>query len=101
VKISEKNLILAQKRKLRWQWFLHFYDHLSTFKNFVSRIDELGTGLFVFIIRVTGTDARVLLHHHGMAAAFQLVRRRRQQSDAVLLFLNFCGNADDHADSDG
>src|SRR5438132_13178603 len=96
MKIGEKNLSSTQQRPLRWQRFLHFYDHVRAPKNFLGRFDDLRTGLDVFLISITGADAAVFLDENDMAMANQCLRGGREQTNALLLFFNFLGNADGH-----
>ena len=96
VKISEKNLSSTQQRPLRRQRFLHFYDHVRALKNFLGRFDDLRPGFDVFLIRITGADASIFLHENGMAMTNQCLRGGWEQTNALLLFFNFLGNADGH-----
>ena len=96
MKIGEKNLSSTQQRPLRRQRFLHFYDHVGALKNFLRRFDDLRTGFDVFLIRITGADAGIFLHENGVAMANQCLRGGREQTDALLLFFDFLGNADGH-----
>ena len=50
---------------------------------------------------ITGTDAGIFFHEHGVPVLRQLLRSGRHEADAILLLFNFLRNADDHdSDSD-
>ena len=70
MKISEKNLPFAQKRKFRRQRLFHFHDHVRPFKNFFSGLDNLRTGFDIILVRITGAKAGVLLCDNQMPAPF-------------------------------
>src|SRR5436853_6510750 len=100
MKIGKKNLSFAQKRKFRWERFLHFHDHVGARENIFGKIDNLCTGFSIFLVRITRSDAGALLHQHSVAAFRQQLRRRRDERGALFLFFNFFRNADDHSASD-
>src|SRR6266446_10109649 len=100
MKIGKKNLSFAQKRKFRWERFLHFHDHVGARENIFRNVDNLRTGFSIFLVRITRSDAGAFLHQHSVTAFRQQLSPRRDERDALLLFLNFFGNADDHSASD-
>src|SRR6266487_747041 len=53
MQIGEKNLALAQQRKLCLPRLLHFHNHVGTRKNLLRFSDNLSAGLYVGFIRIT------------------------------------------------
>ena len=100
MKIGEKNLSFSQKRKFGRKRLLHFDDHVGPRENIFGQIDNLRAGLFIFLVRITGANAAVFFHQHGVSAFRQLLRGRRDERDAPFLFFNFLRDADDHSASD-
>ena len=97
MQICEKNLALAQQRKLCFPRLLDLHNHVGASKNFFCLIDNLCPGFDIFFVRITGADTGILFHQHWMAASGKQIRSRRQQRDALLLLFNFFRDADDHS----
>ena len=96
MKIGEKDLSFPQKRKFGRQRLLHFDDHVRAGPNILGQVDDFRAGLFVILIGITGTDTGVFFHEQSVSALGQLLHRRGEKRDALFLFLNFLGNADNH-----
>ena len=60
------------------------------------RVHEFRAGGFIFRVRITRADARAALDHDRVAAFDELIRTAGQQRHAILLLLDFLGNADGH-----
>src|SRR5207237_9798297 len=91
-----KNLALAQKWPISQELLFYFVDQIGARKNLLCCMYHLRAGLNVFLARVTGAEAGVFFHEHGMSPASELIRGRRQQRDALFLLFNLLRDADDH-----
>jgi hypothetical protein len=91
-----RHLALAQHRALDRLRLLHLDDHFGAVEDFLRRLDDLGAGLAVQLVGEADGLAAVLLHHHLVAVRDQFARARRSQADAVLVVLDFLGDADKH-----
>ena len=100
MQIREENLAFAQKRELCLERFFYFHNHVGARENLFRCIGDLCTGFDVFFVGITGADSGIFFHEHRMTMPDQLIRSRRQQGDALLLFLNFFRDTDDHMKSE-
>src|SRR5439155_14391096 len=96
MQVREKDLPLTQQRKLRFQRFLDFHNHVVAREYLFRLIDNFRPGVGVLFVRIARAYAGILFHQHRMTAASELLRGRWQQPDALLPFLNFFGDAYDH-----
>ena len=96
MQIGEQNLPAMQLLPLLGQRFLDFDDHFSPGENLRRRVNELGAGASVFLIRGTGSDARAPFDDHAVPMINKFRDRRRRHSDAEFVVLDLLGNADKH-----
>ena len=96
MQIGKENLAFAQKRELRVERLFYFHNHVGSRENLFRLIDNLCASFRVFFVRITAAGSGIRLHEYRMTMPDQLIRSRRQQGDALLLFLNFFRDTDDH-----
>ena len=64
MQVCQKDLALAQQRKLGFPRLLDFHDHVGARENFFRLINNFRSGFDIFFIRITGADAGILFHEH-------------------------------------
>src|SRR5205085_386874 len=71
---------------------LYFADQLGV----LPRVADTRAGLLVGGVRGADAHAGGCLHYHLVAVRDELAHRGRRETDAVLVRLDFLGDADDH-----
>ena len=96
VQIGEQHLALAQHGDLGGQRLLHLHDHVGIGEHLGRIGGDARPGGAIGVVAEADGARRPLLHAHRMAAHGELAHRIRGQPDAVLVGLDFLGNADAH-----
>jgi hypothetical protein len=96
MQIGEKNLSGSQQFDFGRLRFLHFHDHFGLLENLGVFGKNRCARIFVIFIRIPGARARIFFYDDFVPALDELVGSRWKQRDAMFLFLNFFGNADNH-----
>ena len=74
MQIGEKNLAPAQQRELCRERLFDFHDHIGARENAFCLLHNFGACSGVLLIRITGTDAGIFFHQHGMTSPGELNR---------------------------
>ena len=96
VQVGEENLAGPEHGALDRLRLLHLDDEVGLGENFLRLLHELCARLLVIGVRIARVHAGAALDDDLMAAFHELIRRRGQQGDAMFLFLDFFGQANDH-----
>ena len=96
MEIREKHLPASQTGTLGRQRLLDLYHQLGVSEDRVGIQRNPGTRGDVEIVVEPGAEARSALHQHLMAVAHKFGHRRGHEADAILMVLDFLGNANTH-----
>ena len=92
MQIGEEHVALGDLLPLRRLRLFHLDDQLG----FLPRIADARAGLLIRGVGRANAATGVGFHHHLVPVRDQLAHRRRREANAVLVRLDFLGNADDH-----
>ena len=68
---------------------LYFNDHSCARKYFLWCVDDLSSGISIFVIGQARADARGLLNNNLVAVMRELGNRGRRQADTKFIVFNF------------
>ena len=95
MKICEEDLIFTEEGIFCGQGLLHLNDKVSGECGGMIR-HHFGPGLFIFLVRITGSDSRLFFHQHLVAALDELINGRGKQGHSRFLGFDLFRDTDDH-----